>query len=68
MFVVFAQRKSTRRVFVCARRGRSREAARACVNWYGRCFWCSAAGHRRDVQTRESDNVSWAWRVGRRRR
>jgi hypothetical protein len=50
MFVVFAPRKSETRKrsapgprLICSR-----------VNWYGRCFWCSAAGQRRGVQTRES--------------
>src|SRR5947209_4402484 len=50
MFVVFAQRKSERRNSSAL----DARVTRARVNWYGQCFWCSAAGQPRDVQTRES--------------
>ena len=59
MFVVFALRKSeTRKSSALGPRANCTR-----VNWYGRCFWCSAAGQPRDVQTRESDRIGDWWLV-----
>jgi hypothetical protein len=54
MFVVFAPRKSETRESSAL----VATANDARVNWYARCFWCSAAGQRRGVRTRESVRVS----------
>jgi len=63
MFVVFAPRKSSRTDFIERKHHARVKAARASVNWYGRCFWCRAAGQRRDVRTRESVKAGRVARV-----